>query len=540
MTTATLITFALYLVAMLGIGIWAYYQTRDLSDYILGGRRLGSLVTALSASASDMSGWLLLGLPGAVYAGGLSEMWIGIGLVIGAYLNWRLTAPRLRIYTEAVNNAITLPDYFTERFEDKTNIIRIFSALVILVFFTVYVASGLTAGAKLFEATFQMDYHWALIVGALVIVSYTFFGGFLAVSWTDVVQGLLMVTALVLVPVVMYIELGGLAQVQAVVSTADAELLKTMASEASNNISRSDLFGGKSVSEFFVSLGFFSLMAWGFGYFGQPHLLARFMAARSLTQVHQARRIAMSWMVVSMLGALLVGYFSIAYFYGSESFELLAHDQEKVFIVATQVLFNPWIAGFLLAAILAAIMSTIDSQLIVTSSAVTEDLYRVFFRTKASDQELVWMGRLSVLVVALTAVLIAMDKNAKVLSLVSNAWAGFGSAFGPVIIMSLMWRGMTRNGALAGMITGALTVILWVAIKPILGGWVAETYEMIPGVLLASLAIVIFSRTQQPSATMLETFDKVAYVIKSNGVLSHCDSGGEALLSAVPKKQGSD
>ncbi len=504
MSTATLVAFAAYLSIMLGIGVWAYFQTRNLSDYILGGRRLGSMVTALSASATDMSGWLLLGLPGAIYASGLSEMWIGVGLAIGAYLNWRLTAPRLRVYTEAVDNAITLPDYLTGRFEDKSNIIRIFSAVVILVFFTVYVASGLTAGAKLFEASFQMDYHWALFVGALVIVSYTFVGGFLAVSWTDVVQGLLMVGALVVAPIVMIAELGSFSEVQAIVASADA----------SSATSRSDLFGGQSPGDFLLSIGFFSLMAWGFGYFGQPHLLARFMAARSVTQVHKARRIAMSWMIVSMIGALLVGYLAIAYFYGGEHQAVLAEDGEKVFIIATQVLFNPWVAGFLLAAILAAVMSTIDSQLLVTSSAVTEDIYRVFFRKMATDKELVWMGRISVLLVALIAITIAMDKDSKVLALVSNAWAGFGSAFGPVIIISLMWRGMTRNGALAGMITGALTVIVWVAMKPVVGGWVAETYEMIPGVILSTIAIIVFSRTQQPSSTMLQTFDRVQAALK--------------------------
>ncbi len=504
MSTATLVAFAAYLSIMLGIGVWAYFQTRNLSDYILGGRRLGSVVTALSASATDMSGWLLLGLPGAIYASGLSEMWIGVGLVIGAYLNWKLTAPRLRVYTEAVDNAITLPDYLTGRFEDKSNIIRIFSAVVILVFFTVYVASGLTAGAKLFEASFQMDYHWALFVGALVIVSYTFVGGFLAVSWTDVVQGLLMVGALVVAPIVMIVELGSFNDVQSVVANADAAATS----------SRSDFFAGQSPMDFLLSIGFFSLMAWGFGYFGQPHLLARFMAARSITQIHQARRIAMSWMIISMIGALLVGYLAIAYFYGSEHQALLAEDGEKVFIIATQVLFNPWVAGFLLAAILAAVMSTIDSQLLVTSSAVTEDIYRVFFRKLASEKELVWMGRMSVLLVALIALIIAMDKDSKVLALVSNAWAGFGSAFGPVIIISLMWRGMTRNGALAGMVTGSLTVIIWVALKPMVGGWVAETYEMIPGVILATLAIVAFSRTQSPSANMLQTFDRVQSALK--------------------------
>ncbi|NVJ49684.1 MAG: sodium/proline symporter PutP [Gammaproteobacteria bacterium] len=501
MSTATLVTFIIYLVGMLGIGVWAYFRTRNLSDYILGGRKLGGLVTGLSASASDMSGWLLLGVPGAIYAGGLGEMWIAVGLVIGAYFNWRITAPRLRIYTEQANNSITLPEYFTHRFEDRSSIIRVISALVILVFFTVYVASGLTAGAKLFEASFELDYTIALVIGALVIVSYTFIGGFLAVSWTDVVQGLLMAAALIVAPIVMVIELGSLTEVNNGVSAL--------------NPTFSSWLAGKSASEFFLSISFFSLMAWGLGYYGQPHLLARFMAAKSVKEVHSGRRIAMSWMVISMLGALLVGYCGIVFFAGSEWQAVLLEDSEKVFILATQVLFNEWIAGFLLAAILAAVMSTVDSQLLVTSSAVTEDFYRVFFRREASDGELVWVGRLAVLVIALIATLIALDKDAKVLSLVSNAWAGFGAAFGPVIVMSLVWKNMTRNGALAGMITGALTVILWIVFKADIGPWAASTYEMIPGVILSTVAIFIASKTQVPSITMLERHQQVQQQLRS-------------------------
>ncbi len=495
MSNATLITFIVYLAVMLGIGVWAYFQTKNLSDYILGGRRLGGLVTALSASASDMSGWLLMGLPGAIYLSGLSEMWIIVGLAIGAYCNWKITAPRLRVYTEAVKNSITLPEYFTHRFEDNSSALRIISASVILVFFTVYVASGLTAGAKLFEASFNMSYHWALAIGALVIVSYTFIGGFLAVSWTDVVQGLLMVTALVIAPMVMVFEFNSMGDMQQVIANQNAIL--------------ADPFKGTSALDYIFSLSFISLMAWGLGYFGQPHLLARFMAAQSVEKVHRARRIAMTWMVLGMLGAVFTGYFAIAFFSGHPLQGELANDSEKVFIFATQVLFNPWIAGALLAAILAAVMSTIDSQLLVSSSAVTEDFYKGLIKPNAEDKELVWVGRGSVLLVALIAIVIAVDKDSQVLSLVSNAWAGFGSAFGPVVLLSLTWKYMTRNGALAGMVTGALTVILWITFRESIPFGLGQVYEMIPGVMLSTLAIFLFSQSEQVSESMLKTFEQV-------------------------------
>lgn len=497
--TATLVTFILYLIMMMGIGVHAYRQTSDLSDYILGGRRLGRWVTALSAGASDMSGWLLLGLPGAIYAAGLGEAWIGLGLVLGAYANWKVTAPRLRVYTQHVDNALTLPDYFSNRFRDETKLLRIVSATIILVFFTVYVASGLTAGAKLFEASFAMDYHIALFVGGLVIISYTFIGGFLAVSWTDMVQGLLMAAALIVAPIVMLVELGGLTETMAIGQSMD---------KAAGTV-KSQWFAGKSAIDYLFSISFISLMAWGLGYFGQPHLLARFMAAKSVQEVHGARRIAMSWMVLSMLGAIAVGLFGIAYFNNTEHAVMLASDSEQVFILASKVLFNPWIAGFLLAAILAAVMSTIDSQLLVSSSAVTEDFYRGLIKPHASEKELVMVGRIAVLAVAAVALFIAMDKESKVLGLVANAWAGFGAAFGPVVLMSLVWRQMTMWGALSGMVVGAVIVILWIQFKASLGG-LSGLYEMIPGVILASLSIYFVSKFgPQNDPKVGEDFDHV-------------------------------
>ncbi|WP_444998008.1 sodium/proline symporter PutP [Aliikangiella sp. IMCC44359] len=502
--TATFITFIIYLVLMLGIGVHAYRQTQDLSDYILGGRSLGRWVTALSAGASDMSGWLLLGLPGAVYASGLGEAWIGLGLLLGAYFNWKITAPRLRVYTQQANNALTLPDYFTNRFHDESKLIRIVSASIILIFFTVYVASGLTAGAKLFEASFAMDYHLALFAGGLVIISYTFIGGFLAVSWTDMIQGLLMAAALVVAPCVMLYELGGLEQAMAVATRLD---------ESAGTL-KAQWFSGKDVTEYLFSISFISLIAWGLGYFGQPHLLARFMAAESVKEVHGARRIAMGWMFISMVGAIFVGLFAIAYFAERPEAAFLAKDSEQVFIFATKVLFNPWLAGFLLAAILAAVMSTIDSQLLVSSSAVTEDFYRGILKPHASDKELVLIGRVSVLVVAAVAMIIALDKESKVLGLVSNAWAGFGAAFGPVVLLSLVWRRMTMWGALSGMLVGAITVILWIQFKSELG-FLSGLYEMIPGVTLASLAIYLVSAFgPQNSAEVGDDFDQAQLVMK--------------------------
>jgi len=505
--TATLATFILYMLMMLGIGIYAFKQTNDLSDYILGGRSLGRWVTALSAGASDMSGWLLMGLPGAIYAGGFGEAWIAVGLLAGAYWNWKVTAPRLRVYTEHVDNALTLPDYFSNRFRDETKLLRLISASIILIFFTVYVASGLTAGAKLFEASFAMDYHLALVVGGLVIVSYTFIGGFLAVSWTDMIQGLLMAAALVIAPLVMLYELGSLEQTISVTQNID-QLQGTF---------KADWFSGQNPADYLLSISFISLMAWGLGYFGQPHLLARFMAAKSLEEVHGARRIAMGWMTISMLGALGVGLFSIAYFNQTEQAKLLLEDSEQVFILASKVLFNPWVSGFLLAAILAAVMSTIDSQLLVSSSAVTEDFYRGFIKPSASDKELVFVGRLAVLVVAAIALIIAYDKDSKVLGLVANAWAGFGAAFGPVVLMSLVWRRMTMWGALAGMLTGAITVIFWISFKAELGNSLSQLYEMIPGVLMASLSIVVVSiYGPQSSNKVGEDFDQVSLLLKGN------------------------
>jgi sodium/proline symporter len=484
-TTQLWTTFAIYLIGMLGIGFWAWRRTRSFDDYILGGRSLSPLVTALSTGASDMSGWLLMGLPGALFASGLAESWIVIGLIIGAWLNWRLVAAPLRVYTERAENALTLPDYFTHRFEDRQRLLRVFSAVVILVFFAIYSASGIVAGARLFESTFGIEYHQALWAGAAVTIIYTLVGGFLAVSWTDTVQGTLMILALLIVPTVVIFASGGPIDAYQAIALAHP--------------TRADWWHGTSF------VGIVSLMAWGLGYVGQPHILARFMAAKSVAAIRPARRIGMTWMALCLLGAIAVGFYANAWYAAHpEQASLVNENPERVFILLAQQLFAPWLAGVLLSAVLAAIMSTLSCQLLVCSSAITEDFYKAFLRKHASQRELIWVGRAALLAVALVAMALAWNPQNRVLDLVSYAWAGFGAAFGPVVVFSLYWRRMTRNGALAGMLTGAITVLVWKQY-----GWFG-LYEMVPGFVLCSLAIVIVSRLDQPpQATIGARFDRV-------------------------------
>ncbi|PWG63850.1 sodium/proline symporter PutP [Sediminicurvatus halobius] len=478
----TLVTFIVYLVAMLAIGVIFYRLTNNLSDYVLGGRQLGPGVAALSAGASDMSGWLLLGLPGAVYAGGMNQAWIAIGLTIGAYLNWQFVAKRLRIYTEVASDSITVPDYLENRFADASKALRVISALVILLFFAFYTSSGLVAGAKLFETSFGLNYQVALWVGGLVIISYTFLGGFLAVSWTDFFQGLMMFFTLVVVPIIVINVIGGWEDTVAAVAQQEA-------ASYNNIMSGMTLFS------------IVSLMAWGLGYFGQPHIITRFMAIRSAGDVPTARLIGMTWMVVGLFGAIFAGYTGIAYFADNP-----LEDSEVVFMALSNELLNPWLAGVVIAAILAAVMSTIDSQLLVSSSAVAEDFYKALLRPEAGDLELVWVGRIAVAVIALIALLLAMNPDSTVLGLVAYAWGGFGAAFGPVIILSLFWRGMSRNGAIAGIIVGAATVVIW---KQLSGG-MFDMYEILPGFILCALTIVVVSKMAPPSGAVTEQFDRAA------------------------------
>lgn len=483
-----LFSIIVYMTGMLLIGWYAYKRTSDLSDYMLGGRTLGPAVTALSAGASDMSGWLMLGLPGAMFSQGLSSSWIVIGLTLGAYANWLYVAPRLRTYTEVAGNSITIPEFLSNRFGDTSNMLRLISGLVIMIFFTFYVSSGLVSGAVLFENTFGMNYHTGLWIIAGVTVAYTLFGGFLAVSWTDFVQGLIMVLALILVPAVTILHTGGFGETFSTVHSIDPQLL--------------NLFKGAEL------VGVISLFAWGLGYFGQPHIIVRFMAISSVKEIKKARRIGMGWMIFSVAGAMFTGLVGIAFF-SKQGIKLT--DPETVFIELGKILFHPIITGFLLAAILAAVMSTISSQLLVTSSSLTEDIYKTFFRRSANDKELMLIGRLSVLLVSIIAAIIAFNRNDTILNLVGYAWAGFGSAFGPVILLSLYWKRMNRWGALAGMIAGAATVIIWTKVPAFKA---TELYEMVPGFAMGLLAIVLVSLlTAKPDAHIQSEFEQSRQIV---------------------------
>ncbi|MCD8510390.1 MAG: sodium/proline symporter PutP [Bacillus sp. (in: Bacteria)] len=487
METATLVTFIVYLVGMLLIGLFAYQLTNNLSDYVLGGRRLSGGVAALSAGASDMSSWLLLGLPGYAYVAGMEAIWICVGLSIGAYLNWQFVAARLRKYTEVARDSITIPDYLENRFHDSSKMLRVISALVILVFFAFYTSAGLVGGARLFEASFNLTYTNALLIGAIVIISYTFLGGFLAVSWTDFLQGILMFLALIVVPFVAISEMGGWSETVNAVGAVDPAHL--------------DVFAGVGL------MSIISLMAWGLGYFGQPHIITRFMAIRSSKEVPKARFIGMTWMVLTLFGAIFTGFVGIAYFAGQGPGTPIAEGtEETVFILFTQLLFHPWVAGFLLAAILAAIMSTIDSQLLVSSSAIAEDFYKAILKKDATEKELVLIGRIGVLVIALIAVLLALNPDRTILDLVAYAWGGFGAAFGPVIILSLFWKRITRDGALAGIVVGFLTVVIWAN----LSGGLFDLYEIVPGFVLGAIVIYVVSILgKEPSKEIQDEFDKV-------------------------------
>ncbi|EAT13849.1 sodium/proline symporter PutP [Bermanella marisrubri] len=478
------ITFGLYLILMLAIGYIAYQRTSNLSDYIIGGRSLGPVPSALSAGASDMSGWLLLGLPGYAYAAGYEAVWIAVGLLVGTYLNWLFVAQRLRTYSLSASDSLTMPSYFENRFHDTQRILRVVSAFFILLFFLFYTSSGLVAGGKLFETVFGLDYTWAVIIGTIAVVSYTFFGGFLAVAWTDVIQGLLMFAALLLVPIIAMNAEGGWGATTEAMAAKNPELLDAFTSTDGTAM---------------TTIGILSLLGWGLGYFGQPHILARFKAIRSEDDIPTARRVAVTWSGFGLLGALLVGFAAIGYF------DTPLEDGEKAFMLLVDALFHPVISGILLAAILAAIMSTADSQLLVSSSALAEDFYKALFKTDAPQKELVMVGRLAVVGIAVVAAALAMDPDSQVLELVSYAWAGFGAAFGPALILSLYWKDMTKAGAVAGIVVGGTTVVIWGN----LSGGILDLYEIIPGFLLATIAIVVASKLSgPPKPETLEGFEK--------------------------------
>ena len=470
--TGTIIaTFAVYMGVCLMLGVIAWRRTTNLKDFILGGRSLGAWVTALSAQATDMSGWLLMGLPGFAYLAGYESSWLVLGLVVGTYLNWKFIAQPLRERTEALGDALTLPTYFERAFDDAHGVLRPLTAFFILVFFILYASSQFVAAGRLFESLFELPYAWAVFWGTIVMLAYTFLGGFLAVSWSDVLQGSLMFFALLAVALVGLNVVGGLDGMHTTMNALNAELLDPFTSASGE------------------------ALGWGLGYCGQPHILARFMAIKDPNEMKVARRVAMTWQVTVLVAAMLVGFTAL----GALGEKLSGADAEKAFIYMSVQYFPPWIAGICLAGILAAVMSTASAQLLLSSAAFAEDFYRGLIRKDAGRLELLWAGRLAVLGVAAIAFVIALDPSSTVLARVGDAWAGFGATFGPAIVLSLYWKGMNRAGAYAGVIAGGVTVVGWMSLGHL--GGIFALYSMVPGFAASALAIVAVSRlTAKPAA----------------------------------------
>jgi len=486
----TYFSLVLYFLLMLGIGLYAAKKsTSSLSGYMLGGRKVSAKVTALSAGASDMSGWMLMGLPGAMFVSGFSTIWIAVGLIFGAWANYQLVAPRLRVYTELANDALTLPDYLSQRFDQENGSIKLVSAIVIIVFFTLYTSAGLVGGGKLFESAFGLDYQVGVFGTMFVVVAYTLLGGFLAVSLTDFVQGVIMFVALIVVPVVALSNF----------DSPQAMLGYTMETIPSFSESYSEI----------TILALLSSLSWGLGYFGQPHIIVRFMAIDSVKNIKTAKRIGMGWMSVTIIGALATGLTGLAYV---NKFNIHLDDPETIFIFFSDTLFHPLVTGFLLAAILAAVMSTISSQLLVSASSLTEDIYRAYSKKNLSQKYLVNVSRACVFLVALFAAMIALQPTSSILNIVSNAWAGFGAAFGPLILFTLLWQRVTYRGAVAGIISGAATVLIWIFVPVFEDGSSLSSvvYEMLPGFIVSSATIFLVSLwSQAPSKNITETFKAV-------------------------------
>jgi len=483
--------FALYLLVMLGIGVYFSNKSEDLSDYVLGGRGIGKWVTSLSAQASDMSGWLLMGLPGLAYASGFGEaFWLAVGLSAGTYLNWKLVAQRLRVYTQMANDSLTISDFFENRFEDNTHLLRIISSIFIVIFFTLYVSSGFIAGGKLFNTVFGIQYEYAILIGGGVLVFYTFLGGFFAVSWSDMIQGFVMLFAAIAVPAYALINMGGISAASERIAAISPTLFSITKDIAGNNLS---------------AIAVISSLAWGLGYFGMPHILVRFMGIDSADNIKDARKIAMVWVIISLASAMFIGVIGRAY---SGAAPLAGTESEKIFMIMVQSLFVTFLAGIMLSAILAAIMSTADSQLLVAASSISEDFYKAIFKKEAGQKELVWAGRAAVIIISIVAYSISLNPNSSVFKVVSFAWAGLGATFGPIIIMALFWRRTTGKGALAGVLAGGITVLVWKNLSSL--GGIFTLYEIVPAFILSMAAIIIVSLLdEEPSKEITDLFDKV-------------------------------
>ena len=486
MSTPTLVTFIVYFILLLGIGFYFYRKSVSIEDYLLGGRRMGAWVTALSAQASDMSGWLLMALPGAIYLGGMASIWIAIGLFAGTVLNWKLVSGRLRVYTQKTDT-ITLPCFFEQRFGDPTGLLRVVSAIIILLFFTIYASAHLQATGHLLESTFGIQYGTAVIIGGSIIIAYTFLGGFLAVCWTDLFQGSLMVLALIVVPAVAYLKVGGAETI------SHAMKLKEISTS---------LLPAKGTAGL---LAIVSMMAWGLGYFGQPHILTRFMSVKSIAKLPESMTIAIVWVFISLVGAVIVGFVGIG------MFDNLAAEgeHEKVFIYMISKVMHPWLAGIMLAAILSAIMSTIDSQLLVSSSALTEDFYLKAIKKNATEKEVILVGRICVIIISVVALTLALRPSDTILRIVAYAWGGFGAAFGPLVLFGLFSKKTGWQSALAGMVMGTVVLIVWKQVG--LGEYM---YEIVPGFIANCLTILLVNiAIGQKDEKILTQFEEVVTVI---------------------------
>ncbi len=502
-TISVLVVFILYVLMMVGVGLFFFRKKMSNADYVLGGRSLNPWVTAMSAQASDMSGWLLTGLPGLAFAsilGAKEAIFTAIGLLIGTILNWCLVAKRLRVYTEVSNNSLTISSYLANRFKEKSGLIKVLSAVVICVFFTVYAASMFSASAKLFSTVFNMNYTIALTIGVVGIVAYVLLGGFLAVSWTDLFQGLLMFFALILVPILVYKAIGDGGQAT----------LKVEFSEIMN------LFSSGTATSF-GWMGIASALCWGLGYFGMPHILTRFMAIESHKKVKPAIIIAVAWVTITLFASVLVGIFG-RYVAGTAG-----ADTESIFMILVLKLFPPIIAGILLAAILAAIMSTADSQLLVASTSISNDVYGYIYtkvkKKEPTDKQYMWVARITVIVLSLIGYVIALDSNSSVFKLVQYAWGGLGSAFGPVMLFSLYFKKLNKYGAISSIAVGAITTIIFKYGLSTLGGLWA-IYELIPGFILSTIALFAVSAatnefiSNEDKDGMGKEYDEVVSIIK--------------------------
>ena len=501
-TIAILIAFAAYLLFMVFIGVWSMKKTTGADDYFLGGRGLSGPVAALSAQASDMSGWLLMGLPGSVYALGTGQAWIAVGLGLGTIINWLVIARPLRSYTIVANNSMTLPEFFGNRYHDDKKILLGISSAIIVIFFLVYTASALASGGKLFNTVFGIDYHVALLIGAAVILVYTFMGGFLAVCTTDFIQGSMMLIALLVVPIIAW----------GYVSGSFSDMLAQTGVNSAHYLSLT--YNGDHPITLVEIL---SNLAWGLGYCGMPHILVRFMEIKNEKELKKSSAIAITWVVISLTLAVVIGLVGRAFLLPEILGETAgAPSTESVFIemikkIFMEILPLPFVGGLFLCGILAAIMSTADSQLLVCSSSVSADIYKDILNPDASDEKVLKIGRLVTIVVAVLAIFIAWNPDSSIMALVSDAWAGLGSAFGPLVVMSLFWKRTNLQGAIAGLVSGAATVLIWDYL-PIMGGQTigAATglYSLLVGFIVSLVFIIVVSLiTKAPEQAILDEFE---------------------------------